>query len=1132
MMAYTDINGNYTIRGVHFQGEGTGYSVLPFMGIHEFSPREQSRFVSAQSLIHHGVDFDDVSSFPVSGKVMYSGTNYPVEGCNLYVDGTICSKEGQLVETDENGEFEISVPIGEHYIEVMKSGHVFANGRYPAYPEKKTFDRKITGLEFRDTTLVNFTGHVVGGDIEGDKAVGFGLSKNNLGVIEIIVSPLNEQYSINVCKDTENGVVEYRPNPNTVPVVSATPTIKSVSWRGANNDDCRKFFIHTDSLTGEFSAMLPPLEYKIVSMKLFRGDQKDVGVSQTIDLSNPNLVMNDTLYNEDKSEFDVYEYNTCLKQTYHSDPSFTVQQEGREDGSFGINKYKFKDAAGEVIIDDIYSVGDDGSVTYNYGGPLFIQYDPYTFLLKGFEEYVNADNGEVDRVPLAGSMVTIDNALSGEQPVYMNDGVDAEGNPVSAGQVAEGKANKIELDDKGEAVYTWKAGMPNVAEPYTRTISISYDINGLGYDWSGNGTEGIILGDLPTGNNFVTSGPDKLMMILRDPPGTGSSAEWSYGSVTSTSTLDGDVWAEEFQTGVTWRLGWSQVSFEGTGTGFTTTGVCNVVDSDHDITSDVLMESEGENSLTMENTVTITTSVATSEEPDFVGADGDVFIGRATNIIFGNARNVGFHRTGEDEFGLTLQNVFTAGVKFGTTFHYTQGYIENTLFPNFEMMRNTMLTRDVEPPVPADFISSYRNTTDHAVYLTTLSPDDPDFGKNGTYVGFSPRDAKGNDGTSIDFEKVCTDSIRWINNQIDNWKGYLGMNEAEKVKAYQMRDNKDYVKNYTNYSFNSGASITHSIEKEENTTTSHDWTVSAGALFEYEHGDHVNDLGIDFHLHDQLTAGRHMTEEQTEGTTSSFSYTFAEEGSDALTVDVYEYGAFGPIFRTRGGQTSNPYEGEVRTTYYEEGGTHPVIMEATMQIEVPTINVDVPIVNDIPTGSAADYTLRLGNQSEIGEDVAYKLFMLDETNPQGAQLTMDGKTLTAEGRMIKVPGGQTLTKTLQLRQTNVSILDYENIGIVFASESQPEDIADTIFISAHFTPSSSPVTLALSNSIVNTQTGTNLTLTFKDFDRNYHQLKAFRLQYKKEGSTDWTQLKEFVLNEADKTSNNELLPSGAKVEYI
>ena len=206
LMAYTDNNGNYVIQGVPFSGEGTSYSVVPQLGIHEFSPSEQARYVSMSSLIHNGVDFEDVSSFPVSGKIRYANTDYPVEGVNFYVDGTLCSKDGEVVTSNEYGEYTISVPIGDHFIKVELNGHEFAlGGRYPADPNnlgtKFTFKEKIDNLDFEDVTLVNFTGRVVGGSIEGDKTIGFGLSENNIGVVGFELTPNNE-YMMNAVKET------------------------------------------------------------------------------------------------------------------------------------------------------------------------------------------------------------------------------------------------------------------------------------------------------------------------------------------------------------------------------------------------------------------------------------------------------------------------------------------------------------------------------------------------------------------------------------------------------------------------------------------------------------------------------------------------------------------------------------------------------------------------------------------------------------------------------------------------------------------------------------------------------------------------------------------------------------------
>ena len=1151
LMAYTDIDGNYTIRGVPFAGEGTSYTVTPQLNIHKFAPSAQSRYISMSSLNHSGVDFEDISSFPVSGKVVYSGTDYPVGGVTFAVDGVMCTKDGEMVTSSEDdGTFTISVPIGDHYITLSKSGHVFANGRYPADPfntgTRETFDRERSGLEFRDTTLVNFAGRVVGGDIEMSKSVGFGLSENNIGVAEIVLTPTFTNPRMNVVKKVQGTVVSYSPNQDTAPIESATQAINSTSWRGSGAEGCRKLFIRTDPKTGEFSALVPPLMYQMAEVKTVAKDLTVVK-AMTIDLTNPQHELSDTLVTETGSQLFSYHYK--LTEPYHSDPIFNVRQNNLPEGLFGIDKTQYKDALGDTTI----SVIENNS--YKFGYPLFVQGDPYIFLLEGYEQYNNYDESltkpVVTKVPLKNTVVTIGNALSDDQTVFLvtadkvilPDGTETS---AKAGETYGLKSNQIKLDSVGRAAYEWKAGLPNVAAPYTRTISMTYDVDGHPYDWSGNGMKGIILGDLPTGNNFVTSGPDKLDMILRDPPGTGSSAEWSTGTVTSKATTKNDTWSDSFDGGVTFKFGIENEVIAGAVVGVGAAAVTATtikIESKDDLTVHATMENEGENGNTVETSISVTQGFTTSEEPDYVGAYGDLFIGQATNIIFGNARNVGFSRKGKS-FELGLKDVISTGMNFGTTFAYTQGYIEDYLIPNFEKIRKSLLQTTTQDSInsfsPKDGVGMHDfGKKKGNLYFTTLEPDDEDFGKDGTYTVIIPRTSKDiPDSVKGSFIKlfqwcitesqVAMDSVHWINTQIKNWKNTLALNEKEKLRAYELRNNKDSVK-YVNYSFNGGASVSYSIEKDTTRTSTWEWSVSAGVMIGNHAGFDFSGWGIDTDVEITATGGRHESGEESKSTTTSYSYTFAEEGIDALTVDVYEYGAFSPIFRTRGGQTSNPYEGKVTSQYYKKGQ---VLMEATMQIEVPQIHVDDFELSDIPTGSAANFTLNLGNASEIGEDVTYLLFVLDESNRNGAQLTIDGKTLTAEGRLIKVPGNQTLTKTLQLRQTDLSILDYDSIAVVFASESQPEEIADTVYIHAHYVPSSSDVSLALSNTIMNTQTGTNLTLTFSDFDRYYHNLKAFRLQYKPQGATDWIQLKEYVLKKGQ-NDNSELLPkTGSSVSYV
>ena len=1118
LFALTDTQGNFVIRGVPFTGEGTNYMVIPALGVHEFSPTYSTRYVSASSLVHSGVDFTDVSSFPVSGTVFYEGTDYPVEGCTFYVDGTICSRDGELIQSAEDGTFTISVPIGDHFIQVKKDGHVFASaGRYPADPNgagvKITFDREIKNMEFIDQTLVNFTGRVVGGSIEGEKPVGFGASHNNIGITELVLSPTNDRYRLNVVKKLNGTSYSYETNTAKATVESATSTIASHSWRGAG-DAAKKIFIRTDSLTGEFSAMVPPLMYNVESIKVV-ATGLSVGDATTVDATNPLMQLTDTLVTENGARHE-YAYNCKLRQTYHSAPSFTVTQRGHDDGAFGLSKYEIEDANGKLAIDDIYTIDTNGKVTYNYGGAIFESEENYTFDLKGFEEYVNHDvkNQPVaSRVPLSNNVVTINNALSASQSVYLEN--NTAGKP--AGSLVELESNQLQLDSLGCAVYTWKAGLPNITAPYTRTLSISYDIDDRTYNWDGSGMNGIILGSLPTGNNFVTSGPDVVEMILRDPPGTGSSAEWTSGTVTSKSTSYGGVWSTENEVIATGKFGFDITTLTG-GIGI---GKIDEIKNTYDASAGLNVTTQGESASTWSRSVTTTRTISTSSASEYVGANGDVFIGSATNLIYGLARDVNFRRQGtSDKAALELKDVVTTGLNFKTMFNYTENYVENVLLPNLRAMRNSLLQTVAST-------QGFSNTTGHTVYLTTLAADDPRFGSsNHDKKAWGSKATKhvsisGPSYTMIapsNNNQCYSDSVEWCNSQIQIWENTLAANEKEKVLAYENREKH----------------IDQNTQVEESHGSTTDWTLTANVILDKTWIAAFNELGVETHISTRTGGGTHNTWESGTTKLSSFSYTLAEEGDDdALTVDVYKYGAYSPIFRTRGGQTSGPYEGEVKTKYYRPGTT---IMEATMQIEVPQITVDVPTVSNVPTGSAANYTLRFTNASEIDEDVYYKLLMIDESNPDGAKITIDGMPLT-DNRIIKIPAGQTVTKAMQLWQTNTSVLDYKNIGIVLASQSQYDptstwdQIADTVYVSAQFVPSSSAVTMKLDRTTLNSQTGDDLNISFNQFDRDYHNLKAFRIQYRKQGDTDWTLVREYVINEADKTQNNELLPSTATVSY-
>ena len=1147
---YTDENGNYVIRGVPFSGDGTTYLVRPTLGVHEFNPSYHTRYVSSNTLTHDNIEFEDVSSFKVTGVVYYENTTYPVQGCNLMVDGNLCSKDGQLIETDEQGRFEISVPIGDHYISVNKTGHTFTNeGRYPIGLDTKfTFDREVSNLTFYDNTLVNVAGRIVGGNIEGDKPVGFGESRNNIGVTELVLTPVNDLYSLNVVTITDGLTSRYENNVNTLTCASATDLVNSTSWRGAG-EQSGKIYIHTDAETGEFSAMVPPLIYN-VSVPVVVKTKESVGEAGLIDVSNPTMTTADTLSNENGYVM-TFESHAIYNRTYHAEATFTVTQAGMENGAFGITSY---DAVDDIGSFNVSIVNEEGTPEYKYGAPIFIEGDPYTFKLKGYEVYTNHDNdGDPisTTVPLKDCVVTISNALSNTQAIIID--APAEDDELAVGEVLDLKENQMVLNENGEAAYTWKAGYANITPPYSRNLSITYEIGGKINSWKFNGEDfmpGIILGSLPTGSNFITQGPDKLLMILRDPPGSGSSAEWSSGTITAREEFTGHCWSTENTIQSTNSFGGKVTIGNGTDLLGSVTTIEIETSSQDDLSWGGRAISEGENSTTTIHSLTVTQAVSTSDDPSLVGSLGDVFIGQSTNLIFGKARQVGFNRNHQDEQAtaeLGVKEVIAVGSDFDTYFTYSAYYIESYLIPNWETLRNNLLIS-----VSSDLYANYVNETDKPVYLTKLSPDDPRFGSNNhdtavwgseaskfgategpSYKVVYPKNQPWREVGIGETEEVDQDMIYHYNLQISNWVRHLAANEKEKVKAWENREQK-LLKNY---SFDAGSSISYSSERDTTNVDTYEHNSGAIAHLGNVAGFEINGCGWEVETTTETGGTRHYVEVDDTTKIAIFSFNLVESGDDALTVDVYNSDSYGYIFRTRGGQTSAPYEDEERTKYFEPG-KH-ILHEKTMQIEVPDIEVEVPTVSNIASGTAASYTLLLTNKSEIDCDLYYKLLQMDETNPDGAQLSIDGVALS-DNRVIKVPAGEVVKKTLLLKQSNLGILDYKNIGIVLSSIEQGDptgtypQIADTVYISAYYVPSSSPVKMELNRTLLNSSSGANLDITFNSFDRNYYNLKAFRIQYLKQGDTDWTTLKEYLVDveEGQQLSSMQtVLPEAANVTY-
>ena len=1110
----TDAEGDYIIRGIPFQQGGTTYKLIPELGIHEFNPNTRSMFISPTSLTANNIDFEDVSSFPLSGHIYYAGTNIPAEGIQFYIDGELVTSGGEVKQTNANGAYEISVPIGEHYVEARLDGHTMvAGGRFPT-SGMYNFNHAVQ-YDFADSTLVNFVGRIGGGVRNDTLAVGFGASKNNIGIATVTLKLNNESFSFN-CQD------DHISDATTQRIwESDTTSIASRTWTGIGANS-KYIYIRTDSLTGEFSALLPPLNYTTKSIRIDNNPDAEFTSLPQVDLTNVRKEMKDSLKQLSiggDSVWNYYKYNTKMVQTYFAKPKVELWQEGGN-GAFGEKELKNYaiSSAESIDITDIWTGLDDGTINYTYDYPVFARKQQYVFGIRGFELYTNYDTGQsvVDTIPLNGQVLTIANEMSDEQDVVSRV-IDPTLTDLKAGDIYNLKRNQIRLDIEGKNQIEFTTGTPNITPPYTRQFSMVFERNNRTY--VGPSVNGVVLGELTNGDNFVTDGPDHVDMVLRDPPGAKGKTTWRSGTAYTKigSSTKGVYWDVSNAGELIWGANLE-----------TAVGMGVAIISASQATSTMLINEKA--SVTAlwkkDSTFVYTTAdnISTSTGSKYVGASGDVFIGKSHNHIVGTCRKLGFHREA-DGIVLGLKEAVTINDSIKTNFVYSAMEIKETMIPKLLEKRNALLQY-------ADHTTAenYKNNTDKDVYLTWLEPDDPNYGQENTYVW-----KVGTQGQSQDMVLHCNEAVKL-------WKKALAENEKDKIEATK---NQVYYKE--NRSFDGGTSYSYSERRDTTKSSTYNLSAKVGIQYEFKTIISVNaasTFGTNINFKTELGYDTESVSGDSLNNVKSyieFDYDLDDgnPGTD-FTVDIYKSPCgWSDIFILRGGQSYNPYEGAEYAEYYEPEKKH-FISHGTEQMEQPAIAISTDgnigaksaHLTDVPSGQMGQFTLHLSNNNATNQpfDFTYNLSFQEHTDSLGLEILMDG--VPVDGRSVWVPAGETVKKIITVRQTDQSRLDYEGIKLRFTSQYQPLKIYDEVSFDVHFKPSSSPIDLVINDPVLNIETlernKGNLEMRVTNFDRQFKGMKSVGVEYRYEGATQWTRPSEltFVVNRADSTkAGDQVLPA-------
>lgn len=1134
----TDDQGNYMISGISYLGDGTIYTFRPRCGIHSFDPVSVNRLISASNS-SYVLDFTDNSSFPIRVDVKYKNSTYPVKGVGFKIDGVaVVLSDGTPATTNDIGEVTLSVPIGQHTVQAYLANHTFEGNGFITTPTGADRNYQSAGTaSLEDITKVHVIGRMAGGAVQQAIPLGFSQSKNNLGDHAAVKIELaGNKYNITNTSGTIDTITQYRPKIADAGFITKTNTV-------AYND--RYVTVYPNKETGEFSVDLIPVNFNVTSATV-DGYGNIISQNIPLDLSavfqKESSILNtkDSVINSQGIKVactisDTVLYNADLNIIHRENPSVSVTQMtrgGKPMTYFGNNKIVSPTLSG---VNDTIAVFDEASKSYKFDNrPVFLQGQKYYMQVSVFESYKynNDKNGKEDRVPSEDGTVEINNAMN-----------------------AEGATSSLDIDSLGHVLYTFTAGDPNLTTGI-KTFDIAAKVDNGTYLWSINNPfianpanpGAFLIGTKSTGTNFVTAGPNEIMMVIRDPHGSGSSAFVQQGSVINKSTTISASTTQNFDYKTTASFGTKVVTWVGIGAG-TITEAETIADASLSVSSSVSDVYSG----TQEETITTNTNFSTSSEGGsniqngYVGHDGDLFVGNSTNISYGVCNNVslvkkknvastdiklwGYDTAGDDDYVLVSQKSIAGQKNFGTLFAYPLYYIENTLIPNLKKLRNSIL--ESSNGLSAGEAQAKANTTGKQVYVSKLKSGDNGYGETNTstYWGSAAStNDKYYDGPSytIYFPAGCTtqnDTILILNQAVAGWEKQLANNEQAKIEAQLEK----------NYSISAGSSVSLSKQVDKTTTATDEYSIVIGGGIGVEAGGEALGIGLkfDMNLTTSVTTGGNVSTGNTQSYTTGFTLS---DDNGYLSEDVCTAADGSYVFKLKGGATMCPYEGAYSSSYYKPGT---IIDQPSMQMEVPKISVKGnSILTGIPSNKKGSFQLQLDNESESGDDVNYILKIDEASNPDGATFYLDGSPI-GDGRNLLVRYGEPLLKTLEVGK-GAKAMDYNNLRLILESQCEM-NIADTVNISVSFVPSCSDIVLEfpLNKWVVNTNTGETeatqiLPISVKAYDVNQSNLNNIDLEYKPSSASEsaWTTIQSYFIDSAAykasplQPSFKQILPAG------
>ncbi|MDG1041004.1 MAG: T9SS type A sorting domain-containing protein [Polaribacter sp.] len=660
-------------------------------------------------------------------------------------------------------------------------------------------------------------------------------------------------------------------------------------------------------------------------------------------------------------------------------------------------------------------------------------------------------------------------------------------------------------------------------------------------------SEGIVKGiDKTTGKNFVTVAPEIPDIILRDPPGSNSFASIEAGTTISVEKTNTTNLSNSISSVLHFDLGSSQEIITGVGSiaAFVATTKTIEVISNTDLSLSMTNQQVKEN--TSVASYTFNQTISTSSDPDYVGADGDLYIGNAKNSFYGvsddlilsdtipvdNNKNVLAHikytvpvsETETKDLYISKVESFIIGSQPTQTFFmYSQKHLLETLIPNLETLAASL--ENGETPEPGKEYQSPEFYKQQAKSWRAIIQNN----EKDKYNALNNKEALKSSALAK-VEKMFSGAQLELDNLING----SGTQKALK--------NLIQASFFSNKSFDAGmGELTNTIETANlggnSLTFALDISAGAGTTVGGSLLGAGNTLTTTTTSNSVVSANSNVSSESN----TKFSYTLKDNDKDnVLSVDVVNlFDGNGPIFVTQGGATSCPYEGETSSVFYNPSGYNSNTIGnggvpfsvATNKVYKSDIQVDKSLRTNVPESEAAVFTLLLKNTSETQSDLEF-ILDVDPISLNGAKTN-----LKTNGLSIILPFNETVSFPLEISKTpSSSTYKYEDIKIMLYSPcTDPEERTENaINITAEFKKSCSNVEISvpLNNWIFNYNeaysvdnlgnTSINkLPITFTDFNTEFTGFQKIELQYRNATSSSWIKFATYYGSDALRAAAND-----------